>query len=315
MAEAENPSYLARHPKLPVLYATKEVDEGRVVAFRIHSDGTLERLNEESSRGAHPCHLAVDPSGKVLLVANYSDGSFAALPIREDGSLSPASSVIRDEGKGPNAERQKGPHAHGIYPDTLGRFAYACDLGIDRVLVFRLDAVAGTLTPNDPPGVNLAAGSGPRHLTLFGGGNYAFVNGELDSSITAMRVNHEAGTLNAFQSLSTRSEAHASTPNTTAEIACHPKNRTVYVSNRGDDSLAAYSVAEDGRLALLGVESAGVAEPRGFAIEPTGRYLVVAGQNSGHLNALAIDQATGRLKPGKSKVAVPSPACILFAAP
>ena len=315
-AEIPNPTYLALAPGGGFLYATHEVDGGKVSAFAIPAGEKPRLLNTENAHGDITCHLAVDPAGKNLLVANYGNGSFASLPIRADGSLAPASAVVQDQGHGPNKGRQNGPHAHGIYPDAQGKFAYACDLGTDSVLTFRLDPAAGTLKANDPPAAKSAPGSGPRHLAIHPNGRLAFVNNELACTVNAFKLDPEAGTLAETQTISTLPPGRSPTPrDTTAEMFCHPNGKWLYVSNRGHDSIAAYAIGADGQLSLLEVKPAGVAEPRGFAIDPSGRWLVVAGQNSNNLTALAIDPSTGRLEAGRETVAVGSPACILFAKP
>ena len=315
-AEIPNPSFLALHPGGKFLYATHEVEGGKVSAYAILAGEKLRLLNTEDAHGDITCHATVDPAGKTLMVANYGNGSFASLPIRADGSLAPAATVVQDEGSGPNKARQGGPHAHGIYPDAKGRFAYACDLGTDSVLTFRIDPAAGTLKANDPPSTKSTPGAGPRHLAIHPGGKLAFVNNELNCTVAAYTLDPEAGTLAEIQSLSTLPPGRSPTPaDTTAEMYCHPNGKWLYVSNRGHDSIAAYAIATDGRLTLLEVQPAGVAEPRGFAIDPTGRWLVVGGQKSNELTALAIDPSTGMLEPGAEKVAVGAPACILFAKP
>ncbi|MEY5026174.1 MAG: hypothetical protein RLZZ244_1702 [Verrucomicrobiota bacterium] len=292
--EIPNPSFLAIHPKGKLLYAAVENQGGQVAAFAIQPDGALRLLNTESSRGNGNCHVWVDASGKNVLAANYGDGVVSCLPIREDGTLAPASSVIRQKGSGPNKERQEGPHAHAIY--NLGDFVYTCDLGTDDVFVYRFDAQTGKLTPHSPASARVPAGGGPRHLAFHPDGTMAFSNNELTSAVTAFRLDSARGTLSPVHTVSTLPEGYAgAAANSTAEIHCHPNGRFVYVSNRGHDSLAVFSIAQDGHLSRVEIADAKVKVPRGFAISPDGKWLIAAGHFSNDLALHSIDAQTGKL--------------------
>jgi 6-phosphogluconolactonase len=292
--EARNPSFLAIHPSKKFLYAAIEADGGAVGAFAIQPDGTLKALNEESSKGGGNCHVWVDDSGKNVLAANYGTGSIASLPIKEDGSLSPASSWLQHEGSGPNAGRQKGPHAHSIY--TRGKFAYSCDLGTDDVFVYKHDSSKGTLTPNDPPSAKVPPGGGPRHLAFSPDGKFAFVCNEMTSAVTAFAHDGAKGTLTPIHTLSTLPEGYAdAAKNSTAEIHCHPNGKFVYVSNRGHDSIAVFAIAADGKLTPVEQPDSKVKVPRGFAISPEGGWLIAGGQNSNDLALHKVDGNTGKL--------------------
>ena len=190
-----NPSFLAIHPNHQFLYAVGELGvfdgkkTGAISAFTIHpQSGKLTLLNRESSGGAGPCFVGVDQAGKHVLAANYSGGSVAVLPIKADGRLGRASVVVQHSGASINPQRQKGPHAHSIFLDAANHFAFAPDLGLDKVLIYRFDNVAGTLTPNDPPCAKLAPGSGPRHLAFHPSGRFLYVINELRCTVTAFPV-------------------------------------------------------------------------------------------------------------------------------
>ncbi len=311
--EAKNPSFLAVHPGGKFLYAALEDGGGAVGAFAVQKDGTLKHLNNESSKGSGNCHVFVEPGGKAVLAANYNSGSIAALPIRDDGSVAPASSSVQHVGTGPNAGRQKGPHAHSIYVN--GGFAYACDLGTDDVFIYRFDAAKGTLTPNDPPSGKVPPGSGPRHLAFHPKGGFAYVCDEMTSNITALAHDAAKGTLTAIQTISTLPpNAANANKNSTAEICCHPNGKFVYVSNRGHDSIAVFAIATDGKVTLVENAPAGVKIPRGFAISPDGGWLVAAGQDSNSLTSHKIDPATGKLTPAGKADGVGAPVCVVFAA-
>ncbi len=299
------------------LYAVSEVvtlggkPTGGVVAFAVDkATGNLTRLNEQPSEGAGPCHLIVDKSGKNVLVANYEGGTVAVLPIDETGRLKPASSVIAHHGKGPNRERQEGPHAHSINVDPANRFAFAADLGADRIFIYRFDPAAGKLTPNDPPAVVIAPGSGPRHFAFHPTGRFAYVINELASTITAFWYDAESGSLSTVQTISTLPKGFKG-ENTTAEIVVHPSGKFVYGSNRGHDSIAIFSVdAASGHLTAIGHEPTQGRTPRNFSIDPTGTYLLAANLDSNSVTVFRLDPATGRLKATGQKVPVHKPSCI-----
>jgi 6-phosphogluconolactonase len=311
--EARNPSFLAVHPNGKSLYAAIEIDGGAVTAFAVEKDGSLRKLNTESSRGSGNCFVSVDPSGRNVFAANYGDGSIACLPIRDDGSVAPASASVKHKGKGPITDRQDGPHAHALYAN--GAFAYACDLGTDDVFVYRFDAASGTLTPNDPPSAKVPAGGGPRHLAFHPKGGFAYVNDEITSAVTVFAHDAAKGTLAALQTISTLPDGYPDArKNSTAEIFCHPNGRFLYVSNRVHDSVAVFAIGGDGKLTVVQYAPAGVKIPRGFALAPDGEWLVVAGQDSNSIASHRIDPATGKLTPAATVGGVGAPVCIVFAA-
>ena len=257
-AETKNPSFLAIHPNRHFLYAVGEVDDfggtkaGAVSAFRLEPEsGKLILLNQQPSGGAGPCHLAVDASGKCVLVANYGSGSVAAIPVQADGRLGAPDAAIQHHGSSVNAQRQSGPHAHFIIPDPGNRFALACDLGLDKVLVYRLnpgDAAAPILQPNDPPAVSLKPGSGPRHLAFHPNGRFAYLISEMGWTLTGFSYDGQRGELKDFQTVSTV-PPDFSGENLAAEIQVHPSGKFVYGSNRGHNSIVVFAVDEtSGRL-------------------------------------------------------------------
>jgi len=315
--ESQNPSFLALHPGGRVLYAVNEVDSfggkptGAVSAFAIDPrTGDLTLLNQQSSEGGGPCHLGVDRAGKNLLVANYGGGTVAVLPIDADGRLRPASSVQKHQGSGPNRERQEKPHAHGIYLDKAERFALATDLGADRVFVYAFDARAGTLTGHGS--ASLPPGSGPRHLAFDAAGTHVYVIDELSNDVIAFAYDPSAGALNALQRVSTV-PAGAAAGNSTAEIALSKDGLHLYGSNRGRDTLAVFAVdPASGRLTPQGEVAAGGRTPRHFALDPSGRLLLAAHQESDSLSLLRLD-ASGMPATSGATAKVSRPVCVLFA--
>ena len=309
VAEMKSASYLALSPDSRFLYATAESAQGAVAAF-VREGDKLRLLNTESSRGKGPAHLTVDPSGRHLLVVNYGSGSTTALPVKADGSLSPSSSSLQHVGKGPNAARQVGPHAHGVYFHPKNGRAYVPDLGTDDVFIYKLDSAQGLLAPNQPASGRVAAGAGPRHLAFHPSGDFAYVNNELNMTVTVFAVQADGG-LKESQTIDTLPAGADKKGVSTAEIFVRPDGKTLYVSNRGHDSIAAYAIAADGRLTLLQHVLGVPATPRGFGLSADGRWLVCAGQKSGTLNAYRIE-ADGRLTDTRQAVAAPAAACVVF---
>ena len=263
-----------------------------------------------SSKGKGPTHLAVDAARRNVVVVNYGSGSTTCLPIKADGSLAPAASSVQHVGTGPNAARQAGPHAHGVYFHPRNGRAYVADLGTDDIFVYKFDAEKGLLSPNKPKSGRVAAGEGPRHLVFHPNGKFAYVNTEMGLNVVAFSVERDGG-LKQFQSLPTLPAGAETKGASTAEIFVRPDGKTLYVSNRGHDSIAVYSIAQDGTLALLQHMLGTPAMPRGFGLSADGRWLVCAGQKSGTLNAYRIGR-DGRLTDTKQSVPAPSAAAILF---
>ena len=314
---SENPSFLALHPSGRLLYAVNELPSfrgrstGAVSAFTVDpTTGSLTLLNQQPSEGADPCHLAVDPEGRSVVVANYSGGSVAVLPLDADGRLLPATGVRHLSGSGPNASRQQSPHAHGVFIDPSKKFLLTADLGSDRVLVERREAAAGADAGATPDGVTFPPGSGPRHLAFDPSGRFLYVVNELFSTVTSFRWDAEHGRLEPFQTVPAVA-AGFSGDNKSAEIAVSPDGRFVYVSNRGEDSIAVFRVnPDDGRLTSLERVPVGGKTPRHFTIDPTGQWLFVANQDSNNVNLFRIDRKGGRLTPVNRPLTVVSPVCV-----
>lgn len=318
-AETVNPSFLTADARRGLLYAVNEVSQhgdtpgGGVSAFSIdRRSGKLSRLSERSSRGADPCYIALDKTRHYVLVANYTGGSVAVLPALKGGGLAAPAAFVQDQGSGPNHERQQGPHAHWIETTDDNRFAMVADLGIDKILVYQFDSGNGSLTANDPGTVTLEAGAGPRHLAFAPGEKFAYVINELQSTITAFTYEPAKGSLQSFQTISTLPQDFHG-PNTAAEIRVHPSGKFLYASNRGHDSIAAFSIAEaTGRLTLRGFFPSHGKTPRHFAFDPMGQRLLVANQDSSNIVLFTIDSATGKLTETSQINNIPSPVCLVF---
>jgi 6-phosphogluconolactonase len=293
-----------------VLYAVNELDNGAVSAFTIDAaTGALTRLNAQPSEGGAPCYVSVDRTGRAALIANYAGGNVALLPIEANGALAPAH-VVQHTGTGPNAERQEAPHAHCILPDPSNRFALAADLGADRVFVYSLD-LAGKALGRVGDAV-MRPGAGPRHLTFHPSLPLVFVANELDSTVATLRFDSARGTLSP-QSTSSTLPAGWTGTNYPADIHVAANGRTLYVSNRGHNSIAVFSIATDGALALEQVISTAGDWPRNFSLDPSGRWLLVANQRSDSVIVFARAADTGRLTLTQQRISVPTPVCLRFA--
>jgi 6-phosphogluconolactonase len=305
-ADPFNPSFVVMHPNGRFLYAVNETEQGAVAAYAADpATGGLTLLNRQPSQGAHPCHLSI--ADGHLLVANYSGGTIAALPIRGDGSLGKPSSMVRHSGAGPT-ERQQGSHPHMILPGPTGQWLYVPDLGLDQVLLYKLQD--GKLEPGAAVGVT--PGAGPRHLTFDQAGRFAYLINELDSTVIAFRVDSATGALDPLQTVPTL-PAGATGKNWPAGILLHPTGRFLYASNREQDSIALFLVdPTNGRLTPAGHFPSGGRWPRGFAIDPTGRFLLAAHQHGDSIVSFAIEPETGALTPTGHEAQVPAPVCIAF---
>jgi 6-phosphogluconolactonase len=323
-AESVSPSFLAIHPTRDFLYAVNEVGtfegkpSGSVSAFTINrAAGTLAALNRQPSVGGGPAHLTVDHGGKNVLVANYGGGSVAVLPIGADGALKPSTAFIQHTGSSVNPDRQKEPHAHSVNVDSSDRFAYVADLGLDKVMIYRLDAARGTLTANDPPFAAAQPGAGPRHLAIDPQGRFAYVINELQNTVTAYSRDAERGGLTALQTVSTLPADMKALPSfSTAEVLVHPSGKFLYGSNRGHDSICVFTIDQkSGRLTFVEATPTQGSTPRGFGIDPSGAYLVAGNQRSDSVVVFRIDQKSGRLTPTGSKIDVGAPVSVKFVRP
>ena len=311
-ADTPAASFIALSADGRFLYACQEGGPGSVAAFRVRPDGHLVPLNARPSGGPSPCHVSLDPAGHHVLVANYS-GSVAVFPVREDGSLGERTAFETFTGSGPDPKRQDAPHSHAIYPGPDGRHVYVCDLGTDRVNVFRLDPATGALSAAEPAFASTPPGAGPRHLAFSPDGRFAYVCNELALSVTAFSLDSATGALAPLETVSVVPPGDpAPGGSLVAEVACHPSGRFLYVSNRGHDRLAVFRVAGDGRLTLLEAVPAHVRQPRSFALDPAGRWLVAAGQSSHDLAVHAIDPETGKLTFTGHAAAAGMPVCVVF---
>ncbi len=312
-----NPSFVTLDPQGRYLYAVSEViDEsgnsgGGVAAYAVdRQSGALTYLNTQSTGGAGPCYVTVDATGKWVLTANYNSGSVIVHPIGADGSLGEASDFKQHAGSSVNPQRQEGPHAHSFVISPDNRFAYAPDLGMDKVVIYAFDATNGKLTPGAQPWAQTEAGGGPRHFDLHPNRKFAYCNLEIGNKVVVFAYDEASGSLTEIQAISTLPEGFSGRSHT-ADLHIHPSGKFIYCSNRGHDSIAMYAIDEStGKLTFLGTESTQGETPRNFAIDPTGTLLLAANQNTSTVAAYTIDQNSGKLTPTGQVSDVPTPVCL-----
>ena len=312
----EHPFFLAVSRDKKFLYSIHAKNFGgkdheQIAAYEILGrTGHLKLLNRQSALGTAACYLDVDATGKTVLVANYSSGSVASLPVRADGSLGESASFIQHVGASVDPARQKEPHAHCIVVSPDNRFVYAADLGLDQVLSYRLDAATSKLTPNQPPFAKAPPGAGPRHLTFHPNGKHVYVINELGNSVTLFDQNAETGSLTEKQTISTVPQDFSG-KSYCADLKITPNGRFLYGTNRGHDSIAAYRLADDGRLTLIGIEPSLGKGPQNLAILPGGELLLCANMPGNNVAVFRIDSQTGTLKSAGEPVSHNSPSCIM----
>lgn len=318
-ATTENPSFLAVDSNHKFLYAVNETENfgeghtGAVSTFAVdRTTGKLTLLQQVPSLGADPAHLSLDGTGRYLLVANYTSGNIASFPVKTDGTLGPRASFVQHSGASVNKERQTGPHAHEIASTADNRFVLVPDLGLDELLVYRFDAKSGSLTPNSPPFAKTSPGSGPRHFAIAPSSKFVYLVNEMSSTITVFSYDAASGQLHEQQTISTLPESFKG-ENTTAEIEVDAKGKFLYVSNRGDDSIALFAIGpHDGKLTFVERVRTGGKTPRHFTLDPTGKWLFAANQDSNSINLFRVDPDTGRLTATSHTLQVDSPVSVVF---
>jgi 6-phosphogluconolactonase len=317
-AQSKNPSFLAVHPNHSFLYAVNELrtykgeNSGAVSAFAIdRATGKLTLLNEVASKGADPCYITVDKTGKYVLVANYTGGSVAVFPVLDDGRLGEASAFVQHTGHGANPQRQEGPHAHSIDLSPDNHFAMVDDLGLDETLTYKFGATQGALA-SDPGFAKSDPGAGPRHFTFHPNGKVAYVINEMQSTVTTFHYDAASGGLHPLQTISTLPKGFTK-ENTGAEIEVHPSGKFLYASNRGHDSIAVFAIdANKSTLTLVEYAPTKGQSPRHFEIAPGGSMLFAANEKSDNIVVFRIDQQTGRLTPTGKVLDISQPVCVKF---
>ncbi len=319
----KNPGFIVAHPNDKFIYSTTSLSGGKagaVAALKVNDDGMLTLVNKQSSGGGGPCHVSLDATGKSLMVANYSSGTVAALKINDDGSLGKSLSVHKHEGSVPNSKWQKGPHPHSIYEHPKNGFVYVPDLGIDKVMIYKLNPDKAILTAAGfvaVPGKKM----GPRHMKWSADGKYAYLLNELGCAVTVFKSRWRGGKLKYKASLRTLIDENVVGRDdmSASEIRIHPNGKFIYAATRDDihkgrDTIAVFSSFSNSkewhRIELVSAE---VSEPRNFNIDPSGKWMLVGGQASHDIAIFSIDTETGKLVFTGRKIAFAgSPTCIEF---
>lgn len=316
----KNPSFLTYDSSRKVLYTVNELKEykgeetGTVSSFKIDPcDSENILLNRRRTRGQDPCYLTLDRSKDYLLTTNYSSGSISVFSIRDDGSIGERSDFVSHEGSSKDPNRQEGPHVHSIFLDYENKFAYAPDLGLDELVVYKFNSECGILESCPEKNIKIEPGSGPRHFALNPEKNVSYLINELNSTVNVF--NFQETDLKNIQTISTLPPNYNG-ENYPAEIKVHPSGKYVYGSNRGHDSIVIYKVNfETGKLRIVGYEPTKGKNPRHFDIDPSGRFLLVANQDSNNIVTFEINQETGRLNFSGQVVDVPTPVCVNISKP
>lgn len=312
----QNPFFLAVSPDQRFLYAINAekfggAEDEFVAAYALEDRaGRLKKLNQQSARGTASCYLDVDATGKTAVVANYASGSVASLPLKENGLLGEAATFVQHSGSSIDPERQKGPNAHSIVISPDNRFALAADLGIDKILVYQLDAAKAKLTPNAAqPFAKMQPGSGPRHLTFHPNGRHVYVINELANTVTCFDYTLASGMLTERQTISTLPDGFTG-KSYTADLKISPDGKFLYGTNRGHDSIASYRIGDDGSLTLLAIEPSLGKGPQNLLITPDGRWLLCANMPGNSVVVFRIDATSGKITATGPPVEMPMPSCI-----
>ncbi len=314
--DIQNPFFLSVSPDQRFLYAINAekfggADDEFVAAYALQDrTGRLKKLNQQSARGTASCYLDVDATGKTVVVANYASGSVASLPVKEDGMLGEAATFVQHTGSSIDSERQKGPNAHSIVISPDNRFALAADLGIDKILIYQLDAAKAKLTPNEAqPFAKMQPGSGPRHITFHPNGRHVYVINELANTVTCFDYTPASGTLTEQQTLTTLPDGFGG-KSYTADLKITPDGKFLYGTNRGHDSIASYRIGDDGRLTRISIDPSLGKGPQNLLITPDGRWLLCANMPGNSVVVFRIESTSGKITASGTPVEMPMPSCI-----
>ncbi|AJX81000.1 lactonase, 7-bladed beta-propeller family protein [Burkholderia pseudomallei 7894] len=326
-AKAENPSYLVASRDGRHVYAVNELPgdagpasvRGGVSAFDFDAKtGALKFVNRVSAQGNDPCYLSLSPDGRYLVVANYSvasdpGGSFSVFPVEATGALGAAVLNVHHEGTGPVKGRQDGAHVHSTVFSPDGKYLFVQDLGADKLYSYRYtpDGSRGLIGPTESRYTLAKAGSGPRHLVFGANGRFAYVTNELNASVDVYR--YDDGRLAHVETVPMTAPGFAGKVGGGA-LHLSPDGRFLYATNRGDaNDIVIYAVnAADGKLTLVGRQSSLGKTPREFAIDPSGKWLIVGNQDSDSVFVFRRDIASGRLEPHPARIRIDKPVDFKF---
>jgi 6-phosphogluconolactonase len=319
MAESADPTFLALHPNGKYLYGVNEINTfrgkkaGAVTAWAIdQKTGKLTMLNQVSTASPGPCHLIVDATGKMLMVANYAGGSFASMPIGPDGKLGEVTTFIQLKGSSIDKERQGEPHGHSVNLTKNNKFMLGADLGTDKVMIYKIDPAKATMTANNPAFAMVKAGSGPRHLVVAPDQKHVYVLSEMGSLLTTFEFNADTGAMKEIDAVSTL-PADFKGQSACAEIQIDAKGEHIYASNRGHDSISVFDVdPKTAKPKMVQTIGTGGVMPRAFVIDPSGNFIVAGNQKTNSITTFRIDHATGKLTFTGEKIDLGAPVTFVF---
>jgi len=314
-SQSKSPSFLAFHPNGKFLYAVNEApvggSGGAVSAYALdRATGHLRFLNQQSSVGRGPCHISLDATGRAAVVSNYGEGTLTVLPVQPDGQLAPASDSVRHTGSGANPQRQNQPHVHSATFSPDNRFVYVCDLGLDKVFIYEIDPAKGKVKPASTPFATVKPGSGPRHFTISPNGKFAYLVEELTSTTATFSRDAKTGVLTLIQDNVATLPADFTAKNSSADIHTDASGKFLYQSNRGHNSLAIFSIANNGKVTLVGQQDTMGKTPRNFLVDPKGEFVFVAHQDSDNITIFKRDASTGKLTYTGHQISVPAAVCL-----
>ena len=314
-SDAEHPFFMALSPDLRFLYSIHTESFGgkdnQVAAYALEGrTGKLKLLNRQSTRGRASCYLSVDSTGRTVLVANYSTGDVASLPVRPDGSLGKIVSYFKHAAPAVGGKKPQ-PRAHCFVISPDNRFALAADLGLDQVLSYRLTPATAKLLPNNPPFAKSPQGSGPRHLAFHPNGKLVYVINEISNTLSVFDYAAKTGTLKNRQTITTLPQGSKARTHT-ADVKITPDGKFLYGTNRGHDSIAAYKIGKTGKLTLIEIIPSFGKGPQNLAVTPDGRHLICANMPSNNVVLFQIDGKSGKLTVSGDPIEIPSPSCIMI---
>ncbi|MBA7539422.1 6-phosphogluconolactonase [subsurface metagenome] len=312
-----NPSYIALKNNKNYLYSVNEIKNfnhkisGSVSSF-VLCDNKFTFKNKQPTNGADPCYVSLNQKEQQLYVTNFMTGNISIYNVGCNGEIGELIQMINHSGSSIDSKRQSGPHAHCIIFSPDGQYALVADLGLDKLMIYKVDGNTGKLDTESQFFLETKPGSGPRHCIFGKSEKYCYLINELDCTINVIHCSFKENKLEIIQSVSSLPEGIDVKDNSCADIQITPDGNFLYGSNRGRDSLITYSIDKNtGLLSYAGYKSSGGKTPRNFAIDPTGNYLLCANQDSDTIVVFTIDTTTGNLSE-KSQIDIPSPVCIKF---
>jgi 6-phosphogluconolactonase len=314
--KSSNPSFLAVSPNKKFVYAVNEDGDslnngGAVSSYSFNKNsGSLQYINQQKSGGNHPCYITTDNSGKWIITANYSGGSFAVMEANNDGSIAAAKTIVQHSGKSVNSSRQEKAHVHTTVLTNDNKNLLVADLGMDKLLVYPFNAESGNISKNEVKTTSVIGGAGPRHLAIHPSQKFVYLTQELNGTIGAFSISAN-GTLKLLQTISAVPEGYTGSFGG-ADIHVSLNGKFLYASNRGEsNSIAIFSINQiTGSLTSIGHQSTFGGKPRNFNFDPSGNFLLVANQDTDNIVIFSINHQTGLLKDTGKRINVPAPVCI-----